>query len=52
MIPIGTFTKKIQCQLSDCVSAPREQPNRAAPAETERVHAHRLRLLDFLGGTR
>jgi hypothetical protein len=44
MIPIGTFTKKIQCQR-----APGEQPDRAAPGGDTRVHAHRLRLLDFLG---
>ena len=34
-IPIGTFTKKIQCQLSDCVSAPpASSPIEPPPAET------------------
>ncbi len=34
--PIGTFTKKIQCQLSDCVSAPpASRPIEPPPAETK-----------------
>ncbi len=33
--PIGTFTKKIQCQLSDCVSTPpASSPMEPPPAET------------------
>ncbi len=51
--PIGTFTKKIQCQSQRLRQrAPGEQPDRAAPGGDERVQAHRLRLLGFLGELR
>ena len=48
--PIGTLTKKIQCQSSDCVSAPpASRPIEPPPADDEGVHAHRLGLLGALG---
>ena len=49
-MPIGTLTKKIQCQSSDCVSAPpASRPIEPPPADDERVQAHRLGLLASLG---
>ena len=49
-MPIGTFTKKIQCQLIDVgEDAAGEQADRAARRRHEPVHADRLRLLARLG---